>query len=265
MRFTQPVADQTAPLARRNPTAKLAAAMVLTLLLVVSLDPVTPAVALAVELAVLPLFGLRYRALLGRAWPLLAAAGAAGLSYVFFGQRAGEVVVMAGSVTVTTGVLTSALSLILRLLAVALPSVAVFATTDPTDLADSLVQNVGASPRFVIGSVAAVRLLPLLATDWETLRMARRARGVDAGRSPIASVRLLVSTTFSLLVLAVRRGTRLAAAMDARGFNAGVPRSVARPQRFGAADGLLVAAALVTGALAIAASVALGTFNPLFS
>jgi energy-coupling factor transport system permease protein len=265
MRFNQPVADQSAPLARRNPTAKLAAAMVLTLCLVVSLDPVTPAVVLTVELAVLPLFGLRYRALLRRAWPLLAAAGAAGLSYVFFAERTGEVIVTAGPATVTTGVLTSALSLILRLLAVALPSLAVFATTDPTDLADSLVQNARASPRFVIGSVAAVRLLPLLATDWETLRMARRARGVDAGRSPVAGVRLLVSTTFGLLVLAVRRGTRLATAMDARGFDAGVPRSVARPQRFGAADGLLVAAALVTGALAIAASVALDTFHPLFS
>lgn len=265
MRFAQPVADPTAPLARRNPTAKLAGAMALTLCLVVSLDPVTPTVALAVELAVLPLFGLRYRVLLRRARPLLAAAGAAGLSYVFFAQRTGEMVFTAGPLTVTTGVVISALSLVLRLLAVALPSVAVFASTDPTDLADSLVQNARARPRFVIGSLAATRILPLLATDWETLRMARRARGVEAGRNPLGRVRLLASTTFGLLVLAVRRGTRLATAMDARGFDAGTPRSVARPQRFGPADGLLVLAAVATGALAIATSVALGTFNPLFS
>ena len=41
--------------------AKLAAALVFSFTLVATLDPVAPAIALAVELAVLPLFGVRYR------------------------------------------------------------------------------------------------------------------------------------------------------------------------------------------------------------
>jgi energy-coupling factor transport system permease protein len=264
MRFVEPVTDPTAPLARRNPVAKLGAAMLLTLCLVVSLDPVTPAVALAVEAAVLPLFGIGYRALLRRAWPLLAAAGGACVSYVFFAARTGDVVFALGPLTVTTGVLLSALSLLLRLLAVALPSVAVFASTDPTDLADALVQNLKAPPRFVIGALAALRLLPLVASDWEMLRLARRARGVDAGRNPVAHVRLFGSTLFGLLVLAVRRGTRLATAMDARGF-AGTARTSARDQPFTRADAALLCAALLVAALAITASVYAGTFHPLLS
>ena len=94
---------------------------------------------------------------------------------------------------------------------------------------------------------------------------ARRARGVDAGRNPFAAIKIFSSTTFALLVGAIRRGTRLATAMDARGFDSGVPRTIARPQRFGPADWLLIAAAAAVGAVAIGASVILGTFDPLLS
>ena len=66
------------------------------------------------------------------------------------------------------------------------------------------------------------------------LTLARRARGVDAGRNPVARLRLFASTAFALLVGAIRRGTRLAVAMDARGFDSGVPRDRrARRQHFG--------------------------------
>jgi energy-coupling factor transport system permease protein len=235
---------------------------VLTIALVVSLDPVTPAVALAVELAVLPLFGLRLRTLAARFWPLLAGAGGAAFTYVVFGQRTGEVLVSAGPWVLTTGMLVSALSVVLRIFALALPGIAVFASTDPTDLADSLVQNAKAPARFALGALAAMRLLPLLGNDWEMLTMARRARGIDAGGSPHARLRLFASMTFAMLVHAIRRGTQLATAMDARGFDSGLPRTYARRQHFGAADAALIGGTVVVGALALTAAVATSTFNP---
>ncbi|PSK62183.1 putative HMP/thiamine permease protein YkoC [Micromonospora sp. MH33] len=260
----EPVAAAGAPLARRNPVAKLAAALVFTLILVATLDPVAPAIAIAVELAVLPLFGVRYRVLARRAWPLLAGAGGILVTLVLFAaDRSGRVLVEAGPVLVTEGVLVTALGLVLRMLAVALPGILVFATTDPTDLADALIQNAKAPARFAIGALAAFRLVPLLEEEWRMISMARRARGVDAGRNPVAKLRLFGSTAFALLVGAIRRGTRLAVAMDARGFDAGTPRTVARRQRFTRADALLVTAAAVLAGAALAASVALGTFRPL--
>jgi energy-coupling factor transport system permease protein len=260
----EPVAAPGAPLARRNPVAKLAAAMVFTLILVATLDPVAPAVAIAVELAVLPLFGVRYRVLARRAWPLLAGAGGILVTLVLFAaDRSGRVLVEAGPVLVTEGVLVTALGLVLRMLAVALPGILVFATTDPTDLADALIQNAKAPARFAIGALAAFRLVPLLEEEWRMISMARRARGVDAGRNPIARLRLFGSTAFALLVGAIRRGTRLAVAMDARGFDAGTPRTVARRQRFTRADALLVAGAAVAAGAALTVSVVLGTFRPL--
>ncbi|SCL70078.1 energy-coupling factor transporter transmembrane component T family protein [Micromonospora chersina] len=260
----KPVAAPGAPLARRNPVAKLAAALVFTLILVATLDPVAPAIAIAVELAVLPLFGVRYGVLARRAWPLLAGAGGILVTLVLFAaDRSGRVLVEAGPVLVTEGVLVTALGLVLRMLAVALPGILVFATTDPTDLADALIQNAKAPARFAIGALAAFRLVPLLEEEWRMISMARRARGVDAGRNPIAKLRLFGSTAFALLVGAIRRGTRLAVAMDARGFDAGTPRTVARRQRFTRADTLLVVAAGTLAAAALTVSVLLGTFRPL--
>lgn len=255
-----------APLARRNPVAKLAAALVFSLTLLATLDPLTPAIAIAVELAVLPLFGIRYRALARRAAPLLLSAAGILLTLMLFAaDRSGTELFHVGPILITTGVLATALGLALRVIAVSLPGVLVFATTDPTDLADALVQNVRAPRRFAIGALAAFRLVPLLATEWQLISMARRARGVDAGGNPLARLRIFGSTAFTLLVGAIRRGTRLATAMDARGFDSDTPRTSARQQRFTWADTALVGGAVLVAAGILAVSVALGTYRPVIS
>jgi energy-coupling factor transport system permease protein len=238
------VSAAPAPLARRNPVAKLGAALALTLALLTTLDPVTPAIALAVELAVLPAFGLRYRRVARQAWPLLGAVVGVVVVQLLFGTPA------------------AAFGLALRVLAVALPGMLVFATTDPTDLADALVQNVKAPARFAFGALAAFRLVPLLAGEWRMLVLARRARGIDAGHNPLTALRLFAGAMFALLVGAIRRGTRLATAMDARGFDSRVPRTVARRQRFTTADAALVLGGAAAGALALGTSVVVGMFRP---
>ncbi|GIF26377.1 energy-coupling factor transport system permease protein [Actinoplanes tereljensis] len=261
---TQPIGNPAAPLARRNPVAKLAAALLFSLPLLSTLDPLTPAIALVIELALLPLFGLRHAVLARHVWPLLlAGAGVLVTMVLFASDRSGTVLVGLGPFDVTTGVLATALGLILRLFAIALPGIVVFATTDPTDLADALVQNAKAPARFAIGALAAFRLLPLLGAEWQMLTLARRARGVDAGRNPAAKVRLFGATAFALLVGALRRGGRLAVAMDARGFDSGLPRTYARRQTFTGADTLLIIGAAGLAAAVLATTITLGLFRPI--
>ena len=231
MRILQPLADPAAPLARRNPLAKLAAVFTVSVALVSTVDPGPSAVVLAAELAAVPLFGVRYARLARRGWPVLASAAGFAVAQLLFGSGPPAV----------------ALGLALRVLAVALGSVVVFTGIDPTELADALVQHLRVPARFAIGTLAAFRLLPLLAQEWELLVLARRARGVEAGRNPVVRGRLFASTMFALLVGAIRRGTRLATAMDARGFGCGARRTSARRSRFTAAD-----AALVVGGLLLA-------------
>ncbi len=259
-----PLADGTAPLARRNPVAKAGAALLFTLPLISTVDPFTPAAALLVELLVLPFFGVRPGVLLRRATPLLlSAAGILVTMVLFAAERGGDLLVALGPVDVTTGVLATAGALILRVFAIALPGIVVFATTDPTDLADALVQNAKAPARFAIGALAAFRLVPLLGQEWRTLSLARRARGVDAGRNPVAKLRLFTSTAFALLVGALRRGVRLAVAMDARGFDSGLPRTHARRQHFTVQDTFLLVSAFLAASAIIAAAVVLGFFKPI--
>ena len=247
-------------LARRNPACKLLAVTLLTLALVVSLDVVTPLLVLLASLLAVPWSGVRVSRLLRTARLLLLSAVAVGLTNVVFGAtRTGEVLLG----PVTTGSAMTGLAIALRVVAIGLPGILVVAATDPVDLADSLVQQLHLPARFAYGTLAALRLLPLLAEEWETLRLARRARGVDAGRNPVARLGQFAGQVLSLLVGAVRRGIRLATAMDARGFDAGLPRTAARRQVVRPADVALVLACVAVAVGAVLTSLLLGTWRPL--
>lgn len=263
--FTPLVPDPGAPLARANPIAKLGAALLLMAVLFLSADLLTSSIVLAGLLASLPLTGLAPRVLLARTWPLLVVATSVGiLNAVFAPEQAGGLVRI-GPVVVGAQNLLAGLALGLRLLTIAGVGVVTLATTQPTDLADALVQQLHASPRFAVGALAALRLLPILADEWQLIRLARRARGVDAGRSPFAAVGIFFGELLTLLVSAIRRGTRLALAMEARGLGSQPCRGIARPQRLRLADWLLIAAAALLAAGAIGFALAAGSYRFAFS
>lgn len=239
-----------AALGRINPVAQLTAMVVITLVLLTSLDVVTPAVVVAAELCLLPAAGLTdVRDLWRRTWPLVLGATSVGLVNVLLSDDA----------TAVTGV-----GLGLRVVGLALPGVLLVASTDPVRLADALTLHWRLSTRFAFGALAALRLVPLLVAEFESVRLARRTRGVDAGRNPVAQARLVGGIAFTLLVGAVRRGSRLATAMDARGFDSGIPRSNARGSRLHPRDaGFVVGAVLVCGT-AVTVSVLSGAWSPIF-
>ena len=265
MRLLMPlVPDPAAPLARANPVAKLAAASVLLVALFASLDGVTALVVLVGLVAALSSSGLRVRDLLGRSWLVgLAVLSIVVFNVVFAADQVGPRVVEIGPLRVGAETLVDGLGLGARLLAIVLAGLLATATTQPTDLADALVQQLRVSPRFAVGALSALRLLPILSREWEILAMARRARGVEAGRSPIAAIRLFAGQLLSILVTAIRRGTRLALAMEARGFGALPCRTSAREQRMRTGDWAWVGAALLLAVLGVAISMALGTWRPL--
>lgn len=237
-------------LARINPVAQLAALGIVTVTLIVSLDIVTPSVLLLAELALLPAAGLTSPvALLRRSWPLLLGAATIGVVNVVISDDAGPLV---------------GLGLALRVVALALPGVLLAASTDPVRLADALTLLWRLPTRVAFGSLAALRLVPLLIVELQTIRLARRARGVDARRNPFRAAALLGSAIFTLLVGAVRRGSRLATAMDARGFDSGIPRTNARGSVLHRRDYLFVAAAALVCALATTVSVGTGAWSPIF-
>ena len=262
--LTPLVPDAGAPLARANPVAKLIAALAVLIALFASLDGVTALVVLVGLACAVPFSGLSPSVLVGRAWLLGLAAVSIGVANILFApEQLGSAVIDIGPLRIGGETLLNGLGLAARLIAIAATGILATATSQPTEIADALIQQLHASPRFAIGTLAALRLVPLLASEWQTIAMARRARGVEAGRSPFAVVQLFAGQLMTLLVGAIRRGSRMALAMEARGFGAAPCRTVARVERMTAADLGWIVAAIGLAAAAVAVSVALGTWRPL--
>jgi energy-coupling factor transport system permease protein len=240
-----------------NPIAKLATALVIAAGLALSLDWVSALTALALEVALFGVLRIPLRPLLIRTGLLLLAAGLTAVTIALYGQSSGRVHWHFLLITVSDGSLSLALATFLRVLAIALPSVALFIGVDPTELADGLGQILRLPARFVLGALAGLRLVGLLGQDWRYLGYARRARGV-ADR---ARVRRLAGQAFALLVMAVRRGSMLATTMEARGFGAHPTRTWARPSHLGRGDAALVAAGVALTAAAISVSIGTGHWN----
>lgn len=253
---------QRGVLARRDALAKLAAVAVLSLALLVSADPVTSGLILAVELVGLAVIGQRPSAVLLRVWPLLLAAVLSGWGTAVLSDAGGELWVSAGPLQLTSGSVAAGAAIALRALALALPGVMLLLSTDPTDLADRLARTLRLPVRIVLAALVGLRLVTVMIDQWQVLVTARRARGVGGSRRPAAVLREAGGRAFGLLVQALRRASRLAVTMEVRGFGGVVDardRTWARPLRFGRADALLLGAAVAAAAAAPAVSELLGT------
>ncbi|MGN6503843.1 MAG: energy-coupling factor transporter transmembrane component T family protein [Pseudolysinimonas sp.] len=242
-----------------NPVAKLAAAAAIAVSLLLTLDVASAAVALALELVLLPFLRIPPRRFWLRTLPLWIAAPLAGVTIALYGRTSGAVYAEFLFARISDGSLELALATALRVLAIGLPALALFLTIDPAELADSLAQTLHLPSRFVIGALAATRLIGLAAEDRRSIALARRARGLG-DRNPVSA---LAGTAFTLLVVALRRGTDLAVALEARGFGSGVARTWARPARFGAREVAIILVGVLIGTVAITAAVVTGSRSPL--
>ena len=243
-------------LARTNPVARVLALLVATTPLLISIDPVSAGVALALELALIPLSGVSARSFALKATPLAVAAPLGALSMLLYASPSGRVFWEFGPAAISEHSIWLALGIGLRMCALVIPAIALLDRIDPTDMGDGLAQILRLPARPVLASLAGARMTSLMAADWKALERARRARGVgDASR-----IRSFLRGSFSLLVFALRRSGKLATTMEARGFGAKGQRTWARPSRLRAADGVLIAVAVAIPAIALAVSVWAGTF-----
>ena len=243
-------------LARTNPVARVLALLVATTPLLITIDPVSAGVALALELALMPLSGVSARSFFLKATPLLVAAPLGALSMLLYASPGGHVYWQLGPAAISDHSMWLALGIGLRMCAIVMPAIALLDRIDPTDMGDGLAQILHLPARPVLAALAGARMTSLMAADWKALERARRARGVgDASR-----IRSFLRGSFSLLVFALRRSGKLATTMEARGFGAAGKRTWARPSRLRAADAVLMVVAIAVPAIALAASVWAGTF-----
>ncbi|MGM7698291.1 energy-coupling factor transporter transmembrane component T family protein [Microbacterium sp. A84] len=248
---------RTGVVAQINPVAKLGVSALIAIPLILTLDVVSAAVALVLECVLFLFAGIGWREFWVRTWPVWLAAPLTGVTIALYGETSGEIYLEWFVVRVSEGSLALALATMFRVLAIALPSVVLFLTVDPTDLADGLAQILRLPARFVLGALAGLRMVGLFLDDWRALELARRARGVaDRGR-----IKRFLGMVFALLVLSIRRGAKLATAMEARGFGAPGQRTWARESTFGAREWMLLLIGALISAIAVTAAVITGSWN----
>lgn len=248
----------TSALERANPVVRLLVALAFAVVLVLSVDIVSAGTALVLGAILLLAARVPARPLALRMLPVVLVAPFAGLGIALYGAASGRVLLDWGFVHVTTGSVLLGAATLLRILAIGLCGVGLLGGIDATRLADGMAQLLRLPSRFVLGALAAFRLLGLLGDDWRALGLARRARGVaDQGR-----LRRFAGQAFALLVLSVRRSTTLATAMEARGFGGSGGRTWARPSTLGSADLVLVLLAGTVLVTAITGAVLSGFWHP---
>ena len=245
------------PLDRRNPTVKLVLVFAVSLTVMFVLDPVTPAV-----LYVLALTGVAVatratpRTLLLAHLPFLAFAF--GVLIVNMLSRPGQVLWQAGVLRVSAEGVSVGAALAARTLLVGVLAIGFLLSTDGVALMHSLRQNARLSPRVAYAVLAGYRLLQDLPREWATIEHAHavRARRRRSGRPP-RGPRHMGRVVFALLVVTVRRGERMAQALESRGLGL-TPRTTWRPVSVDRADWLLAAGVVLVVVLVLAASAWLG-------
>lgn len=246
------------PLARRNPTIKLAVLVIVSLAAMFLLDPLTPAV-----LYVLALVGVKIsvrvpaRVLAVAHVPFLAFAF--GVFVVNALSRPGAVLWQAGPLRVTEEGLSVGAALAARTLLIGVLAIGFLLSTDAVLLMTSLHQNARLGARITYAILAGYRMLQEMPREWSTIRHAHTVRaklhGDDA--RPPRSPRHLAGVIFTLLVVSVRKGERIAQALESRGLGLH-PRTTWQPVRVTAADWGVATAVLTIVVAVIVGSAALG-------
>lgn len=242
--------ERESVLGRTNPLVKLGIALAWLLGLGLTLDVRPPLILTFVAiLAGLQLGSIPQDALARRLAPFTLAVLGIALANLFFSTHnpdpLARELLRLGPLRITVEAVEAAAGVGARVASIVTVGAVFALTTDMTRLIDSLVQLGRVSPRFAYGALAAYQAVPRLAEDLETLRSARRLRGLREWHP-----RLLVG----LLVRAIRHADQLAVAMDARGFGA-APRTTYRPIAWtrldvivgGVALAILVVALLTAG------------------
>jgi energy-coupling factor transport system permease protein len=251
----------TGYLSRRQPVIKLAAVIALSLVLFFAIDPITPLLFLAVTLvAGWRLGGIAPAAYLRALAPL----AVVGLGFVWTNAVFARTVDpdapawSIGPLRATLPGLLFGLAIALRGLAIGALSVTFVLTTDPADLAVGLIRHARVPFRIAYPTLAAYRFLPLFRDEIEQIELARRVRGQLLGGDPFTRAARRVGEIVPLLASAVGRASRIAVAMDARGFAASRRRTYLRASPLTGEDIALGLAAVAVGLALFGLSAAAG-------
>lgn len=123
-------------------------------------------------------------------------------------------------------------------------------TTRPVNLFYSLMQQWKLPPKYAYSFLAAMRMIPIMLEEFQTLRHAHRIRGSHQHVSKWNMYATLRKFAIPLLAQSIRRAQRIAIAMEAKGFVNETKRTYYYVIRYSTADIVFIGYFVVMMALA---------------
>jgi energy-coupling factor transport system permease protein len=184
--------------------------------------------------------------------PFVFLVGITALYHLLFSARDTKTLFEIMGFRLTEGGVEMALSFSLRVLVFVALAFFISLTTSPSDIAETLVnwlkplKRIGA-PVNDIGLIVfiAMRFIPVLAEEFETIRKAQVVRGVNFSGGIKNRARKMTILLIPVFQSAIRRADDLALAIESRGYISNAERSSLRVFRFGVQDWLFVLLAMV--------------------
>jgi energy-coupling factor transport system permease protein len=164
---------------------------------------------------------------------------------LLFREEGGYALQVAGEAAVSGEALEAGIVLFLRALSCGMVSALFVLTTDPGALVKAAMRDWHLPPRVGYALFSVLHVVPDLVSELHQIRLSRAMKSGAAIRSmpgPAEALSLFVP----LLAYAIRRATRASIAMEARGLEAGVKRTILGAPRLGRHDLIFLGIGVLT-------------------
>jgi energy-coupling factor transport system permease protein len=228
---------------RLDPRGKILYAVFLMILSLFTASVSYYAIIIAGIIFLLLLSNISFITLIKTGKPFIVLVLITALYHLIFSARDTKTVVDIFGFRLTEGGIYMAAAFSLRVLVFVGVAFFISLTTLPSDMAEVLVGWMKPLKRFGIpvndiGLIVfiAMRFIPVLAEEFDTLRKAQLVRGVDFSGGLIKKSRKMIFLLIPIFQSAIRRADDLALAIEARGYSGGAERSSYRQFQYRLTD-----------------------------
>ncbi len=241
---------------RLDPRAKILTAIFLMILSIFTSSPLFYLLIILGLTLLLVCSNISFKIILRNMRPFLLLVIITALYHLIFSARDTATITSIFGFRLTSGGLYLAATFSLRVLLFLEIAFFLTITTMPSDLAEALVGWLRPFKRFGVTAddillivFIAMRFIPVLAEEFDTIKKAQQVRGVDFSGGLIKKGRKMVLLLIPIFQSALRRADDLALAIESRGYISGADRSRYSIFKYGLNDYLFILLSISIGLL----------------
>lgn len=241
---------------RLDPRAKLLIALFLMILALFTESALFYGAMIFLLAILLRLSNIHVRQMASNIGPFIILISLTALYHLIFSSRDSAEIISIFGFVITRGGLEMAISFSLRVILFVLIAFIVALTISPSDMGESLVVILSPLRKLKvpvndIGLILfiAMRFIPVLAEEFDTIKKAQIIRGVDFSGNLIKRSKKTLSLLVPVFYSAIRRADDLALAIESRGYISGAERSSLTEFRFTSREWLFIFVSICASSL----------------